>query len=239
MEKAKIDYSVEREIVLKQIKERSGIDYEQELENIFNQLQRLGESPNPVKRELRFVPPYFGKDDIKLIIIGQDPTIRNEERRKNITCTLNLDKSGALTSYVKQICEGLGITIDNVFATNIFKYFYTTPPAQTFDVLKKHLPYNLELLNKELELFPEAPVITLGEPVLKLLTNDKAKVRVYWGYDSKTKSCNDNINFVGTDDNNEIGRVFYPFCHQPSQRKQFYKENLKKYIKYVKDELKS
>ena len=47
MEKAKIDYSVEREIVLKQIKERSGIDYEQELENIFNQLQRLGEFPNP------------------------------------------------------------------------------------------------------------------------------------------------------------------------------------------------
>jgi len=237
MKKARIDYSEDMEFVLKQLMECTGIDYKEELETIFKQL--AVEPSNLVKQELGFVPPYFGKADIKLIIIGQDPTIQNVERRKNIKCTLNLDKAGSLTRYVEQICEGLGITIENVFATNIFKYFYTKPPAQTFDVLKKHLPYNLELLNKELELFPEAPVITLGEPVLKLLTNDKAKVRVYWGYDSKTKSCNDNFNFVGTDDNNEIGRVFYPFCHQPSQRKQFYKENLKKYIKYVKDELKS
>ncbi len=239
MEKAKIDYSAEREIVLKQIMERSGIDYKQELENIFEQLLRLGESPNPVKQELKFVPPYFGKDDIKLIIIGQDPTIRNEERRNNIICTLNLDKSGALRGYVEQICEGLGITIDNVFATNIFKYFYTTPPAQTFDLLKKHLPYNLELLNKELELLPKAPVITLGEPVLKLLTNDKAKVRNYWGYNPKTKSRDDDFDSVGTDDNNEIRRVFYPFCHQPSLRKQFYQENIKKHLESVKGKLKS
>ena len=239
MVKTKIDYSAEREIVLKQIMERSGIDYKLELENIFEQLQPLKESPNPVKRELRFVPPYFGKDDIKLIIIGQDPTIRNEERRKNITCTLNLDKSGALTSYVKQICEGLGITIENVFATNIFKYFYTTPPAQTFDLLKNHLPHNIVLLKKELELFPEAPVITLGEPVLKLLTNDKAKVRNYWGYNPKTKSCNDDFDSVGTDKNNEIGRVFYPFCHQPSLRKQFYQENIKGHLNAVKTKLES
>ena len=234
MEKAKIDYSAEREIVLKQIKERSGIDYEQELENIFNQLQRLGESPNPVKRELRFVPPYFGKDDIKLIIIGQDPTIRNEERRKNITCTLNLDKSGALTSYVKQICEGLGITIDNVFATNIFKYFYTTPPAQTFNILTKHLSPNLDLLKRELSSFQSVPIITLGEPVLKLLTNDRAKVRYYWGYDSKTKASNGVFTSVKAAEN-KLGQIIYPFCHQPSFRKHFYKNTLDLYTHYVKD----
>jgi uracil-DNA glycosylase len=238
MGKAKIDYSAEREIVLKQIMERSGIDFERELENIFKQLKPLDESSNPikVKNEPKFVPPYFGKDDIKLIIIGQDPTIRNEERRKNITCTLNLDKAGALTKYVKQICEGLGITIENVYATNVFKYFYSEPPAKTFDVLKNHLEPNLCLLNKELSVFPNIPVITLGEPVLRLLSNnDKDKVREYWGYDPRTGISNEEYKFVSANEN-KLGRTLFPFCHQPSIRKQFYKNTLVDYINHVKRE---
>ena len=238
MEMTKIDYSADREIVLQQIKERSGIDYDRELEIIFEQLQPLAESSNPVeaKKELDFVPPYFGKDDIKLIIIGQDPTIRNEERRKNITCTLNLDKSGALRGYVEQICEGLGITIENVYATNVYKYFYSEPPAKTFDVLKKHLEPNLRLLSKELSAFPNIPIITLGEPVLKLLSNDdKVKVREYWGYNPHTGSSNGKFKFV-SDNENKLGRIMFPFCHQPSIRKQFYKDTFEKYIDYVKKE---
>lgn len=215
--------------------ETTGIDYKSELEIIFKQLPV--EYSNPVKQELGFVPPYMGEADIKLIIIGQDPTIRNEERRKNINCTLNLDKEGALRRYVEQICEGLDITIDNVFATNIFKYFYTTPPANTFDVLTKHLSPNLCLLRKELSVFPDIPIITLGEPVLKLLTGNRhAKVRYYWGYDSKTRTCNGEFKCVGSEEN-KLNRTFYPYCHQPSIRKQFYKDKdtFRKYTDYVKD----
>lgn len=232
MKKARIDYSEDMEFVLKQLMECTGIDYKEELETIFKQL--AVEPSNLVKQELGFVPPCFGKADIKLIIIGQDPTIQNVERRKNIKCTLNLDKAGSLTRYVEQICEGLGITIENVLATNIFKYFYTKPPAQTFNILTKHLSPNLDLLKRELSSFQSVPIITLGEPVLKLLTNDRAKVRYYWGYDSKTKASNGVFTSVKAAEN-KLGQIIYPFCHQPSLRKHFYKDTLDLYTHYVKD----
>lgn len=122
-----------------------------------------------------FVPPYIGMDEIKLVVIGHDPTERNPESRKNVTCTLNLNKqNSALYRYIKRLCDGLGITMENVYATNLFKYFYSIPPANTPEVLKSHLHPNLELLKEELSslnLSAEYPVITLGEPVLNLLLN--------------------------------------------------------------------
>lgn len=32
-----------------------------------------------------FVPPYIGTDEIKLVVIGQDPTVRNPKSRKSVT----------------------------------------------------------------------------------------------------------------------------------------------------------
>ena len=34
-----------------------------------------------------FVPPYIGKGEIKFMIIGQDPTVRNPKSREKVTCT--------------------------------------------------------------------------------------------------------------------------------------------------------
>lgn len=206
-----------------------GIDFEKEQASIMEQLS--AELSNPVKGG--FVPPFMGKADIKLVVIGQDPTIKNEQQREKIKCTLNLDKAGALRRYIEEICNGLGIGIENVYATNLFKYFYSVPPAKTFDVLKKHLQPNLRLLKKELSVFPSMPIITLGEPLLKLLVNDKAKVRDYWGYDSNTHASNGIFKFV-SDDENRLDRVLFPFCHQPSLRKAFYKDTLVDYIQFVR-----
>ncbi|MBQ4548575.1 MAG: hypothetical protein IJA42_05240 [Bacteroidales bacterium] len=93
---------------------------------------------NPIDFDLSPVKPYIGDEEIKLIIIGQDPTIRNIQRRKYINTTLNLDKNGALKTYVENICRELDISVQNVYATNIFKYFYSIPPADTPNVLIKH-----------------------------------------------------------------------------------------------------
>lgn len=189
-----------------------------------------------------FVPPYIGKDEIKLVVIGQDPTVRNPESRKNVTCTLNLNKqNSALYRYIKRLCDGLGITMENVYATNLFKYFYSTPPANTPEVLKLHFQPNLELLKEELSsicLPIDCLVMTLGEPVLKLLLNqdvpsNEKKVRFYWGYDSKTEESNRNFRFV-EESKNALTYRLYPFCHQPSMRKEFYKGMLEHYIEYVR-----
>jgi uracil-DNA glycosylase len=213
-------------------KNMNKINFEKEVEKIISQLKNYEE--NPISKELGFVPPYneAGKD-IKLIIIGQDPTIKNEKQRSEIKFTLNLDKSGAIRKYVEDICEGLNISLSNVYATNLFKYFYTIPPAQTFDVMEKHLEPNLTLLKKELAGFANCPIITLGEPVLKLLVGNNAKVREYWGYDKKTGKTNGKFKYVSANDN-KLNRIIFPFCHQPSIRKDFYKNALSQYVDFVK-----
>lgn len=189
---------------------------------------------NPLDNSLdKVILPFKGQEEIKLIIIGQDPTIKNEKTRKLINITLNLDKGNALTTYIKMICKELGITINNVYATNLFKYFYEKPPAQTFKVLQRHLVPNLRLLDEELSLFKDIPVITLGEPLLRLLTFETDKVRKYWGYDPKTGKSRGTFQFaIGM--NNLLERNFYPFPHQPSLRKDFYNENMANYLHYVK-----
>ncbi|MGI6470084.1 MAG: uracil-DNA glycosylase family protein [Paludibacteraceae bacterium] len=190
---------------------------------------------NSIDDTLDPVKPFFGKDEIKLIIIGQDPTIQNEKQRKKITCTLNLNKNGSLKNYIeKDICFGLGITLENVYATNIFKYFYKEPPAKTFNVLQNHLNENLNLLVNELDKFPNVAIITLGEPVLRLLDRTNSQVRSFWDYNKKTKMSNGNFSFcLGRD--NRLGKDFFPFPHQPSLMKDFYRNNLFQYIEFVKN----
>ena len=183
---------------------------------------------NPIDFDLSPVKPYIGDEEIKLIIIGQDPTIRNKQRRKYINTTLNLDKNGALKTYVENICRELDISIQNVYATNIFKYFYSIPPADTPDVLIKHKTQNIELLNKEIECYKDSPIITLGEPVLRLLTNEGEKVRDYWNFQERGYKYLSPVN-------NILGRYIFPFPHQSSMRKLLYKSNFKDYIKYMKD----
>ncbi len=189
---------------------------------------------NPIDDTLDPVKPYWGKGEIKVIIIGQDPTIQNVKRRAEITCTLNLDKNGPLKKYIEEdICVGLGITLENVYATNIFKYFYTKRPATTFLILQNHLNENLNLLVNELDQFQNATIITLGEPALQLLAGINSRVRNFWDYNKKTKKRNGKFLFSHSEDN-LLSRDFFPFPHQPSLRKNFYRDHRFQYIEFVK-----
>lgn len=191
---------------------------------------------NPIDISLSLVPPFIGQGEIKLIIIGQDPTVRNKEQRSKISITLNLKSPGSLLRYIEDdICTGLSISLENVYATNLFKYFYTSPPADTPGVLFKHLLPNLELLKEEINMFPYVPIITLGEPVLKLLANEPQyqKVRNHWGYDKATGKSNGVFRYCPKEKNN-LSRVIFPFPHQPSLRKTFYLNTLGQYISFLK-----
>lgn len=186
---------------------------------------------NSVDTTLRPVASYQGTDGIKLIIIGQDPTVRRVESRRNIKCTLNLDNPrGALYRYLCRICDGLDITIENIYATNIFKYFYTVPPADTPEVLTAHLEPNLKLLREEMSRFPECSIVTLGEPVLQLLTDDRHRVRDCWNY----LDCG--YRYITASDN-KINRTIFPFPHITSMTKALYKENLQSYLEYMRRQI--
>ncbi len=189
------------------------------------------------------IPKVFAGDrEIKLIVLGQDPTVKNPESRKTIMTVLNLDKGGSLRRYLEDVCGKLGIDLDhNVYATNLLKNFFVAPPTQIspIDVLDVFGDIWLPFLKEELSVFPDIPVLTLGEPLLSVVVVEgvNAQVRYYWGYrrDWQTSPPVD-FRCIASAENRLAHRLF-PFPHQPSLRKKFYAHNLASYVQYVRQEL--
>jgi len=198
--------------------------------------ERLGRY---VDRTLLVPRPYRGSGTIRLIVLGQDPTVKNPEARKAIRTVLNLDRNQSVRAYLAGVCNALGVQItENVYATNFYKNFFICPPTQIteIDVFQEFRDAWLALLKDELEAFAGIPVISLGEPLLAPLVSKNAstKVRDYWGYtpewkEGKVKS----FEYIRAADN-RLNRIIFPFPHQPSLRKQFYKATMSDYVSFVK-----
>lgn len=182
-----------------------------------------------------YIPvPKVGTGDIKLVIVGQDPTVKNEKSRDLIKAVLNLDKKNSLYEYLSHIASQLGCDIEkNTYATNLLKCFYIAPPATLQNVVREHTPLWIGLLLKELSAYPDAQIITLGEPVLDaLVTEGSRKVRDYWGYIGHNLGDKSKYRFCDAN-NNLLKRRFFPFPHQPSIRKEFYHRYMEEYIRFT------
>ena len=196
---------------------------------------------NEIDDSLLPVTPFKINSEIKVIIIAQDPTIQQKKSRQKIDITLNLDKNGALKNYVEKICKNLNVKIENIYATNLFKYFYTQPPEKTLNVLKKHLEPNLKLLIDELDMFGDVPILTLGDPVLKLLVKNgfEANVNYYWGFEPGRDHPTRAFDYCQAD-RNLLNRDFFPIAHQPAFSKiDRYKNTFDQYLKFTYDTCKS
>ena len=194
----------------------------------------------------RFVDPklgipdvFCGKGEIRLVVLGQDPTVKNPASRRLIKSVLNLNKSGALKNYLSRVCQALGLDLDqHVYATNYLKNFFVKPPTQIeeINVFQQFGPMWLPLLKDELAQFPQGPVMTLGEPQLASLVSGEAspRVRDYWGYTPGWKSGESGpFHYVVAGDN-RLKRALYAFPHQPSIGKRFYRERLASYSAFVR-----
>lgn len=192
---------------------------------------------NDIDFTFNFIPPYSKADeisDIKLIIIGQDPTVRRIESRSEIKFTLNLDRENSLKTYLKNVCNTLRLDIDKeVYATNLYKCFFNIPPADDESILTRHFKPWMDLLINEVHVFNNPIVISLGEPLLKQLTHvENNKVKHYWDYIGNTKSgCE--FKYLKQNENYLQKRI-YPLAHQPTwSRNIFYKTYLKDYLKFI------
>jgi uracil-DNA glycosylase len=181
---------------------------------------------------------YKGSGEIRLIILGQDPTVKNIHSRAAIRTVLNLDKGGSLRNYLSRVCNNLGLDLDrNVYATNYLKNFFIKPPTQIkeIDVFQEFASIWLPLLHDELSMFPQVAVITLGQPLLSALVNEGASphVRDYWGYVPGWTSGEAGPLQCLEPGENRLERVVFPFPHQPSIRKRFYKERFEDYTAFA------
>jgi len=81
--------------------------------------------------------PFRGRGKIRLIILGQDPTVQDPEYREKIKVALLLNQPGGLRTYLEKVCKALDIDLDeNIYATNLLKNFFTVPP----DTMRKKDP---------------------------------------------------------------------------------------------------
>lgn len=183
---------------------------------------------------------YNGGGKIKLILIGQDPTIINKASRKNIKWVLGLDKPGKMQRYIHRICEGLNIDpLKELYATNLFKNFFEEPPDHNSEVLKKFFDLWIEVLKEETKLYPGVPIAVLGDPVLNFISIDGQNlfVRNYWGYhEDWKKGVNEPFKHLLPEEN-LLNSYIFPFPRVSSIIKEFYYERFDNYINYIKSTL--
>ena len=191
------------------------------------------------------IPRIFrGSGEIKLIILGQDPTVKNPKSRAKINTVLNLDRNGHLRRYLEGVCVDLGMKLnENIYATNYFKNFFVKPPTQIDDVnvFEKFTPIWLPFLLEEIKEFPGVPVLTLGEPLLGIIVTENAspKVRHYWGYKTDWQQGGiGHFQYLKTE-KNTLGRRVFPYPHQPSLQKKFYRKYLSNYNQFTRNKLPS
>jgi len=214
---------------------------EKETITVLEKISKNSELQKYVDSDLKPPAVYGGNANVRLIILGQDPTVKNPESRKKITTVLNLDKNGSLKNYIIRICEHLGLDINNnIYATNFFKNFFKEPPARNRMryIFSEFKMMWLPLLQRELSHYKDIPVISLGEPLLSTLVNNVHKsnirVREYWDYNPKTKKTNGNFKYIKSD-NSVINMPIFPFPHQPSLSKSFYSNSLGQYLEFLKN----
>ncbi len=195
-----------------------------------------------VNTDLPIPEAYGQRDQAKLIFLGQDPTIKNLTKLKDIKMVLNLNKPGPLYAYLNMICKGLGLDLKkDVYATNFLKNFFIKPPTQFKDnaLFTSFAHVWFPLLHEELGILNNVPVITLGQPVLSLIVQgDTPKlVREYWGYNKEWKTGKTLTFKYIEPDKNILNKKVFPFPHQPSRTKRFYNSREKLYIDFVRENL--
>ncbi|GMV42235.1 MAG: hypothetical protein AMXMBFR64_39510 [Myxococcales bacterium] len=189
--------------------------------------------------------PFVGGGPVRVVIIGQDPTVQRASSRASVRTVLNLDRKGSLRTFIERVCSDLGIDLDaNVYATNLAKGFFSDPPTTILkrtgrDVLVETAPAWLPLLRRELDAFPEAVVISLGEPVLKALIKPEhpQEMKHYWGWRDGWKRRGPKPCVMLDSDHSTIGRRFFPFVHQPTMtgtRTEFYRWRWPDYTAFIR-----
>jgi len=116
---------------------------------------------------------YCGSDDIKVLIIGHSPAIKNK-RRVETVLDFDREKSNLRRYIADNLLDPLGITIENIYCTNLMKCFTDELPEskekKSPGTIKAITDNCFSLLEKEILAVNPKIVISLSETVLKIMT---------------------------------------------------------------------
>jgi hypothetical protein len=194
-----------------------------------------------IEKSLAPPEPFRGRGKIRLIVVGQDPTVQDPEYKKKVKVVLLLNQPGRLRTYLGKICKGLDIDLDeNIYATNLLKNFFMRPPdkinKEDAQFYQKAADYWIPLLREEIEEFEDVPVLTLGQPVLNCLMEgpEEVLIRYSWGFKGPGQYGGD-FGYVRPGEN-VLGRVIFPFPHLPGLSHKIYGgERMDGYFEFMKE----
>lgn len=189
--------------------------------------------------------PYLGSGPIRLVIIGQDPTVANIGSRSHISTVLNLDRNGSLKTFLSTLCSDLGLSLEqNVYATNAAKCFFVKRPTEIreVNVLAASSPAWLPLLAQELAMFPQAILVSLGQPVLCMLVRPggRSDMKHYWGYHKRWRDGVLLPLAAIEHAASSVGRQIHPFVHEPTQRgarAAFYRARRPAFVRFIRESM--
>ena len=208
-------------------------DYKQRTESLLEFFRQLPELRDHVDFSLPSPQPWLGSKAIRLIILGQDPTVKSSSSRMKIRVVLNMDRpTGSLFRYLDNITRQLGVSLaTEVYVTNAVNCFFKQPPARTREILAMAFGHWKALLNDELALYPGVPVVALGQPVLQLISSASRRPMVceFWDYPNAVPG---RFRYFSPTHNHLLRPVF-PFPHGSGMAKTFYKTNQAPYCGYI------
>ncbi len=119
------------------------------------------------------VKPYFKKGgELRLMLIGQDPTISRKPERVKYVLMLD-QENGQLSRWLRgEVFGEDNFRSLTLYATNLVKCSFTRPPSTArrgaFEFLQPYFQNCKDYLAEEISEFQPALVLTLGETAHKL-----------------------------------------------------------------------
>ncbi len=156
----------------------------------FSEIKTYPELVNQIRFDLTELPePYVGKNKIKAILLGADPTndgIKTDKGPKQLKIVFGINSEYEKIFFAPQMINlsALEIDKDNLFIQNVCRNYFIN---QTGNNKKWNAIAELWLkyLKEEIDEYPDILVFVTAEKIMKVLTKTIIKARDFYNYPEK------------------------------------------------------
>lgn len=194
----------------------------------FDEIKNYPELANQIRYDLTELPhSYEGKNKIKAILLGADPTndgIKTDKGLKPLKTVFGIDSDYEKFFFAPQIINlnALEIDKDNFFIQNVCRNYFKDQTGNNKKwgaVAELWLKY----LKEEIDMYPNIPVLITAEKIIKVLTKTTIKAKLLYDNPEKYLPLY----------SESLQREVYPFYRHPK----YYLSNNSTYRNYLRKKL--
>lgn len=160
------------------------------MHSFFNEIKKCSELFQEIRFDLTELPvPYVGKNKIKAILLGADPTnngIKTDKGLKALETVFGIESDYEKFFFGPQMINlnALKISKDDLFIQNVCRNYFV---KQTGNNKKWNAVAELwiKYLKEEIDEYPDIPIMVTAEKIIKVLTKTTVKARDLYDYPEK------------------------------------------------------